>query len=332
MKIHLVALHDCEMLSLLRLGAVQSAHVLVEDPGVADMIVLLGDFGRKPELLLSNSVYRAYREKCAVYTEDDIYLPLAPGVYCSAQVDRHSRAGRAFSASYYSQNGRFSNRFVAPAEATSNKKFLFSFMGGSTSMLRKRLFNLDYRRPDVLIENTSTYWHWDTSQPDRKERQLRYARTIATSHFVLCPRGAGSGSIRLFEVMSAGIAPVLIADDYLLPENVDWNSFLLRIRQKDIARLPELLEPHRESSAERGKLAREAWLKHFAPEHGFERIMAGCWAALHHGPPSEAIFLRRQRPMILASSAYRTARGLARSITLKSFKLLRLKLPFQMNR
>lgn len=332
MKIHLIPLVAGELQSLLSQRAEHSQHFLVEEPGDADMVIFVGDFGRTPELLLSHPVYRACREKCAVYTEDDDYLPLAPGVYCSAQVGEHSRAGRVFSYSYISRNGQFSNRYVAPTTESANKALLFSFQGGSTSMVRKRLFNLDFKRQDVLIENTSTYWHWDRSQPDREARQQRYAQTIANSKFVLCPRGAGCGSIRFFEVMSAGVAPVLIADDYLLPAGIDWDSFLLRIAEKDIARLPELLEPHAATSAARGRMAREAWLQHFAPEKEFDEIVSACYAALHHAPPSEASFLRKQRGMIFRAAAYRKAKTQARALVLKTFKLLGIKLPYQMNR
>jgi hypothetical protein len=140
-------------------------------------------------------------------------------------------------------------------QADTPKNLLFSFQGGSTSLLRKRMFNLKFGRSDVLIENTSTYYHWDLWQPGRQERQQRYAQTIAESHFVLCPRGAGAGSIRLFEVMQAGVAPVLISGNYSLPAHVPWNTFLIRIAERDISRLPALLEPHLVSAPERGRIA-----------------------------------------------------------------------------
>jgi hypothetical protein len=132
--------------------------VVVEKAAEADLIVLMGSFGGDPQLLLQHPDYVAFPDKCAVYTEDDNYLPLAPEVYCSAEVDSSSRAGRTFSYVYISRNGRYTNPFVANAEAV-EKKYLFTFQGGSTSLLRKRLFNIQFNRPDVLIENTSTYYH-----------------------------------------------------------------------------------------------------------------------------------------------------------------------------
>jgi hypothetical protein len=331
MKIHLSPIHETELITLLPERAkLSTAHTLVSSPEEAEMILLVGSFGGDPHHLLDHPLYRAFPDKCAVYTEDDNYLPLAPGVYCSGKVDEHSSIARTFSYSYVSASGRYSNKFVA--DAGIEKRFLFSFQGGSTSLLRKRMFNLSFNRPDTLIENTSTYYHWDLTQPDRAERQQRYADTLASSHYVLCPRGAGTGSIRLFEVMSAGIAPVLISDDYLLPAHVPWDTFLLRIPESDIARLPELIEQHLAESAERGRLARQAWLDYFAPEKEFDAIIAAAATSLKHGPPDEAVFRKRQRALIAKAERKRKLRAFARNAVLKTLKVLHIKSPYQMNR
>ena len=332
MNIHLVSLNESELISLLRDRARYSSHTLTEDPGDADLILLAGSFGVDPNLLLGYPLYRSSPGLCAVYTEDDNYLPLVPGVYCSAEIDAHSRAGRTFSYSYLSRGGLYSNPFVAAADTPPQKSLLASFQGGSTSLLRKRLFNLVFNRPDILIENTSTYFHWDLNQPGRELRQQRYAETLASSHFVLCPRGAGAGSIRLFEVMSAGVAPVLISDTYLLPPGPDWNTFLLRVPEKDIGRIPEILDAHVASSAERGRLAQLAWKKHFAPEHEFDSIVVGCWAALHHGPPSEDLFRAQQARIVRRARLRRNLRSFVRSIALGTLRVLRIRSPYQMNR
>ena len=101
--------------------------------------------------------------------------------------------------------------------------------------------------------------------------------------------------------------------------------------EKDIAQLPAFLEPHRSTSAERGRLAREAWLRHFAPIVEFDAIIASCWAALHHGRPQESIFRSQQGRMIATSSAARHLRSVGRSAFLGTLKLLHLKSPYQLN-
>jgi hypothetical protein len=339
MKIHLAVAHETEQEAILEARAAQSKeHELVADPGSADLILILGSFGRDPHELLGHPAYKAYPDRCAVYNEDDNYMPLAPGVYCSAHRDEHSRAGRVFSYSYVSRNGRYQNPYLAetsaelPKLAAPEKRYLFTFQGGSTSLLRKRLFNLKFDRADVLIENTSNYFHWDDSQPNRRDRQLAYAETVAASHFVLCPRGAGAGSIRFFEVMAAGIAPVLLSDDYELPPGPAWDTFLLRVAERDIAKLPALLEPHVASAAERGRLAREAFVKHFSAHMEFDRIVELAALSLRHGPPSEEQFRKQQAAIIRRVELKRAVRDTVRAVVLKTLKILHLKNPYQMNR
>ena len=151
-------------------------------------------------------------------------------------------------------------------------------------------------------------------------------------HFVLRPRGAGTGTIRFFEVMAKGIAPVLIADDYELPPGPTWETFLLRVAEKDIARLPQLLEPHVASAAERGWLARAAFAEYFSMERELDRIVALAAQSLRHVPPAEKQFRRRQAGMVRRGEWRRATRAAFRAAVLKTLQVLRLKSPYQMNR
>ena len=339
MKIHLAVSHETELVALFQArAALKKAYELTDDPSSADLILMLGSFGVNPRDLLDHPIYKAFPERCAVYTEDDNYLPLAPGVYCSAHRDEHSRAGRIFSYSYVSRNGRYQNPYLAetgsalPAAPAADRRYLFTFQGGSTSLVRKRLFNLKFDRADVLIENTSRYYHWDDSQPDRQARQLAYAQTVASSYFVLCPRGAGLGTIRFFEVMAAGIAPVLLADDYELPPGPAWDTFLLRIPERELARLPALLEAQVATAAERGRLARQAYVEYFSVEREVDRIIELAARSLRHGPPPEERFRKRQAAIIRRAELKGKLRGAFRVVVLKTLKALHLKSPYQMNR
>ena len=67
------------------------------------------------------------------------------------------------------------------------------------------------------------------------------------SIFTLCPRGSSPSSVRFWESLSAGTIPVLISDDWALPE-WDWDNTIVKIPEKDIANLTTmklnvLLEP-----------------------------------------------------------------------------------------
>jgi hypothetical protein len=340
-RVHLRNCGETELLDLMASrGAKSRAHNLTPSAADADLILMMGNFGRDPHYLLEHPAYRHFPDKCAVYTEDDNYLPLAPGVYCSAGEDRSTRIGRVFNYTYVTRNGRYQNPYLSELnkqkwteiEASTAKRYLFTFQGGSTSLLRKRLFNVRFDRPDVLIENTSNYYHWDDSQPDRRERQRAYAEVLAASHFVLCPRGAGLGSIRFFEAMAVGLAPVLISDGYVLPPGPDWDSFLIRVPERAISNLVEILEPHLAQAADKGRLAREAFQEHFSIAREFDVIVELADKALRHGAPEEALF-RNQQPAMIRRLKWKSAlRDAARAAALKAMKVLGMRNPYQMNR
>lgn len=339
MKLFLTAIRETDQLALLRAHAsFAKRHELASDPASSDVILIFGSSALAPEELLENAVYKAFPDRCVVYTEEDYFLPLLPTLHTSAQKSIHSRIGRVFNYAYIARNGRHANRFIGERTSAihigkaAEKRYLFSFMGGSSSLVRKRLFNLKFDRSDVLVENTSSYRHWDNSQPDRYDRQRRYAEVLAASHFVLCPRGAGTGSIRLFEVMAAKVAPVLISDDYVLTPGPDWDRFLIRVRERDIARLPEILEPQLASAPERGRLARKAFDDYFRIENEFDRVADLAARALRHGSPHEEYFRKRLPAMIRHFRWKLKTRAALRSTALHALKTLHLKYPYAMNR
>lgn len=339
MKVYFGAIRETDQVDILRdHAAFSKSHEIVSDPCAADLILILGSSALDPQQLLEYEPYKAFPDRCAIYTEEDDYLPLLPTVHTNARSGLHTRIGRVFNYAHITRNGRHQNRFIGettsavPIGATAQKQYLFSFLGGSTSILRKRLFNLKFNRSDVLIENTSSYWHWDNSQSGRDDRQRRYAETVAASHFVLCPRGAGAGSSRFFEVMAAGVAPVLLSDEYALTPGPAWDRFLIRVQERDIARLPAILEPLLSTAAERGRLARQAFDEYFAIDREFDCIVDLAARALRHGPPTEQYFRQRQITMFRRYERRRKTRAALRALALRTLKALHLKNPYQMNR
>jgi Exostosin family len=339
MKVYLGAVCETDQVGILQSHAVYSkSHQIVTDPSAADIILIFGVAAREPQPLLDYELYKAFPERCAIYCEDDDCLPLIPGVHTNAPISQHTRIGRIFNYAHISRNGKLQNPFLeettspVPIGMKSEKRYLFTFQGGSTSIVRKRIYNLKFNRTDVLIENTSAYWHWDNSQPGRLERQRRFAETLAASHFALCPRGAGVGSSRFFEVMAAGVAPVLLSDYYALTPGPSWDTFLIQVRERDIAKLPEILEPYLESAAARGRLARQAFDEYFSIEREFDRIVELAARSLRHAPPPEWHFRQRQAAMMRRFDWKRKARAGLRALVLKALKALRLKNPYQMNR
>jgi len=211
------------------------------------------------------------------------------------------------------------------------KKYLFSFAGGSTSLLRKRLYKIKFSRPDVLIENTSDYYHWDSSQPGRDERQKNYATTIASSHYALCPRGASVNSFRLYEVMEMGVAPVILSDKLLLPEGPNWDSFAIRVPERKIKKLDTILAARGDESAERGRLAREAYEQWFAPSVIFNHLVAACERTRENRRIPERWIHPFWGFMLWRARFISQTRGILKNLILRIFKLMGKRFIYEMN-
>lgn len=70
--------------------------------------------------------------------------------------------------------------------------------------------------------------------PDVARRQ--YVENIQNSLFTLAPRGDGNYSLRFYETLSLGRIPLFIDTDTPLPlsEQIDYDSFMLRVKGSDI--------------------------------------------------------------------------------------------------
>jgi hypothetical protein len=58
----------------------------------------------------------------------------------------------------------------------------------------------------------------------------------------LCPRGHGLTSFRLYEVMARGCLPVIIADGWVPPKGISWQSFCTFIDEKDTPKFANRLD------------------------------------------------------------------------------------------
>lgn len=70
---------------------------------------------------------------------------------------------------------------------------------------------------------------------EREKTTLEYYDNIASSDYVVCVRGAGNFSVRLYETLMMGKIPVFINTDCLLPfeDEINWKSHCVWIEWKD---------------------------------------------------------------------------------------------------
>lgn len=280
--------------------ALQSSttHTRANDRANADLILapIQGPaYGLCFEALRRSPFYREHAGKLIVYSTEDNQFPALRGLY-PAISPRWVRRGWALPAHYISAH--FHKFAFAPAELD-DKNILFSFVGSSqTHWIRQRI--VQWRHPDSVVIDASKggdkYW-WQGTDKDQFLESFR--EVTRRSKFVICPRGFSSSSIRLFEAMEAGAVPVIIADELALPVGPDWDSFSLRVRERDVDDVPVIVEKWQNRAAGMGTAARCAWEAFFAPQATVAALVG--WA-------SQLLARSYRRPALLRFAEYTSPR------------------------
>lgn len=255
-------------------------HTLVDDPDRADLILFV-DLHQHPEdwrqrALRTHPYVRAFAEKSFVYDERDLPWDSLPGVYVSMprsafDVRRH----RAFAYPRLLNDVR--------AVAGDDPDLLFSFQGRRVGPVRDRVLALSH--PRAVVEDTSAYDFFEPSAPGLDEARLRYREVMSRSKFVLCPRGAGTSSVRIFEALACGRVPVVLSDDWVAPQGIDWESCSVRIPEADIRSAPARLEQLEPRWPETSTAARQVYVEWFADDVWFHRVVEHCRELREQGSP-----------------------------------------------
>tara|TARA_B100001248_G_scaffold262589_1_gene259750 strand:+ start:50300 stop:51322 length:1023 start_codon:yes stop_codon:yes gene_type:complete len=308
-------------------------HTLIEDPELADILLFIDyEPAHLCRWIREHPLVKRHCNKVYFFNESDAPPVFLPGVYASIERSFFN-LGRLRNYCYITTHAITRNPCIHyKSNETPQKDLLFSFLGGSTSWVRKRLFNLTFQQSDIWIENTQEYNHWDFDKPNRQAMQQHFVDISKRSHFVLCPRGAGLSSIRLFEVMEMGLVPVIIADNWMFPEGPDWSRFSIVVPERSIGSLPTILEPYKEASTEMGQLARKAWEEWFAPDKHWSCLIDSIESIHRDRFVSEQWLRPLWLPALFLQRINVTARARIRAWVLKLFSLIKKPFPYALNR
>lgn len=249
-------------------------HTLVDDPAEADIIFFAEVHVRFGRNIRRHPYYRRYPDKVFVFSIDDHCIPLLRGIYASIDKDWYL-PGRCRAGFYLSA---VENLHVAFDPNPAGRDLLYSFVGAmNTAPVRAKLAQVNHPRSLFLdTSQESLPMLLGGTDAERDVFWRRYAGIMRRSKFVLCPRGQGTSSIRLFETMQMGRVPVILSDDWVEPEGPRWSEISIRIPESEAASIPQILEA-RESEAEAlGLKARAEWEKWFAPPVRFNTVIDGC--------------------------------------------------------
>jgi hypothetical protein len=170
------------------------------------------------------------------------------------------------------------------------QKYLYSFVGRDSSDIRIRLFELHPGDDACVINTTSRFAAFGPSPEPKLSWQKQYVELMCQSKYAICPRGVGFASLRIYESMQMGVAPVILSDDWIYPEGPDWKSFAIVILEKDIKRLPEIVKSHESEYQERGGLARKAYEAYFSDDAYFDYLIEVCINISQHQKVPEKAF------------------------------------------
>lgn len=240
-------------------------HELADNPAEADAIVFVENTQFEDilfEKLLKHPLYRAYSEKVYMYNEMDQSWPLLPGLYCSLSASLASYSDQVAFPYINTCNESIQNIHSKEIE----RQWLYSFVGSCSHKVRRPI--LDLHDEDARIVDTSEFCVWDPAQTSKYGYQKLFTEAMEGSKFVLCPRGIGPASLRLYETMEAGRVPVIISDSWVAPSQVDW-SFAVRIPEWEIHQIPKKLRELENEWQDRGTAARAAWESKYAPDQMF---------------------------------------------------------------
>jgi hypothetical protein len=208
-----------------------------------------------------------------LFSESDWPFPVLPGAYPSLS----RPLPWAYSWSFLPAGAEEDEQSDSSEDA--EPEFLFSFLGRiRTHPVRKKLLLLDESNTPCL----------DVEDAPKRFSSFDYLKTyralIKRSKFVLCPRGFGASSIRIFETMALGRAPVVISDQWQPPPGIRWDEFCIRIPESEVRGIPATLRGLTSEAPSMGQRARDAYKRHFAPDCFFDRLLSTLLSSRAAGP------------------------------------------------
>jgi hypothetical protein len=221
-----------------------------------------------------------------MFSQTDWAFPILPGAYPSLSRSHPWAHSWSFLPTIESYN-------EARAEDGEKAELLFSFLGRiRTHPVRNKVKMLDKSGTPCL----------DVEEGPKRFPSFHYSKTyielMKRSKFVLCPRGFGVSSIRIFETMSYGRAPVIISDHWQRPPGSPWDQFCVRIPESDVASIPVVLGRLEDNATSMGQKAKEIYDKNFAPDIFLDSLLTALLANFSNCTfTTDAILRRAYRAM-----------------------------------
>lgn len=260
-------LNDLEM--QFRQSAIPGWQV-VESAANADLILLLEANAFKGirylDRLRSCSIFRAHVAKCYSIDYHDGPEGFTAGAYTSLSSSRFDPTRHV--AIGYPNNSLNQACERTLQERQQEPRYLFSFRGTVSHPVRRKILDNPSIQKHGRVTEIRDRWFNHS-----RDEQFDYANEVLESKFVLCPRGAGTTSVRLFEVMQLGRVPVIISDGWVPPKGIPWDDLSIRIAENAVESIPTTLASLEYKCRQMGVIARQFWEEWYSPENKTLRIL-----------------------------------------------------------
>jgi len=121
---------------------------------------------------------------------------------------------------------------------TSTRSYLASFVGSMTHPIRSRMIQHLTGNSNFYLQ----YGEWKNTIDN--SRLQSFIDVSLNSIFMLCPRGYGATSFRLYESFQLGCIPVYISDRFYLPfaDKINWEKLCIFITPDEIPNIENRLK------------------------------------------------------------------------------------------
>ena len=262
---------------LAHLLSLSKKHSQADDPELADAILFLENNITKSihdfRAFSNTEILRRWSHKAYTLNYADTPVSFLPGLYVSLPMAQHDAKWTA--AIPYPWPSP--NPYLAGFQSTiANPGQCVTFRGSMSHPVRNELINLfDQDGQLVSIQNVDRWFNHSD------EEQLDYLNEIANSKFVLCPRGIGTSTYRLYEALRLARVPVIISDEWVPPEGIDWLSCSIRLAEDRLRDLPSAIRSYLERWPDMSQAAARTWHSAFddsaLADYLFNRLEALMW-------------------------------------------------------
>jgi hypothetical protein len=257
--------------------------VFTTDAELADVIIFVESHPMNDPYfrrVINHNIYKKYPHKCVLYHDADLSITPIPTISPSIEAwqynPKHKRTFHYIAR--VSENETINQSTITYDDSY---KYLYSFIGSRTHAVRNKLMDIAHPA-NAFIKDTSASRSWELNDVERSRYEYEYMDVMRNSYFVLCPRGIGPCSYRLFETMQLGRVPVIISDAWVDIPDVDWNKFSIKIPESQIHLLASILETRKGEAQQMGKTARQYWENYFSPEVSLVQLVNAASDLLKH--------------------------------------------------